>query len=251
MIGYPLGLPAKIAGGAVVRDNSARDFFLSNLDTYAGNSGSAVFNANTLTVEGVLVAGEDDFVDTGGCLRSNRCPDMACSGEIVTRSTQFVHLVPPLSRAPKYEVYLGSCGNLTLLGSTTETAWSVENLDQGVKYCWQIVARNDCGSSPGPVWSFTTAPPGEKPFRRGDVRVDDTLNITDPIAILDYLFLGAAAPPCLKSADTDDDGLIRLTDAVFLLRFLFLAGPPPLPPSAACGLDTTPDALPCDASGCH
>lgn len=249
VIGHPLGLPAKIAGGAAVRDNSAADFFLANLDTYGGNSGSAVFNANTLTVEGILIAGEEDFVQEGDCLRSKQCFDADCSGEAVTRPTQFVHLVPPLSDSVQYEVYLGACGSLTLLGTTSETSWQAENLDRGVKYCWQIVARSDCGSSPGPVWSFTTASV-EKPFRRGDVRVDDLINITDPIATLNFLFLGGEAPPCLKSADADDDGVLVLTDAVYLLRFLFLAGPAPLPPSA-CGTDPTADTLSCDAAGCQ
>ncbi len=59
--------------------------------------------------------------------------------------------------------------------------------------------------------------PGYAPFRRGDVNGDRTADISDPIAILDWLFLGAAPPPA---------------------------------PAARCGRDPTPDPLRC-LSGCE
>ncbi len=95
--GHPAGLPLKYAGGATVRSNSAGAYFESNLDTYGGNSGSPVIDANTGTVEGVLVRGNTDFVYDSArrCYVSNRCADTGCPGwEDVTRTTQFASLVP-------------------------------------------------------------------------------------------------------------------------------------------------------------
>jgi V8-like Glu-specific endopeptidase len=90
VIGHPVGLPLIYADGAKVRDDSEPDYFVANLDTYGGNSGSMVVNASTHEVEGVLVRGETDFVDTDdGCQRSNVCPDTGCRGEDVTRITVF------------------------------------------------------------------------------------------------------------------------------------------------------------------
>ena len=83
VMGYPSGIPLKIAGGARVRSTRG-NFFVANLDTYGGNSGSAVFNATTGLVEGILVRGEADFVSRGGCRVSNRCADDQCRGEDVT-----------------------------------------------------------------------------------------------------------------------------------------------------------------------
>ncbi|MFE7630190.1 trypsin-like serine peptidase [Kocuria sp. NPDC057446] len=94
VIGHPSGLPKKIAGGAVVRDNSPRRFFVANLDTYGGNSGSPVFDSATHVLEGILVRGETDYVQVGACLRSNVCPADGCRGEDVTRATEFAELVP-------------------------------------------------------------------------------------------------------------------------------------------------------------
>jgi V8-like Glu-specific endopeptidase len=85
VIGHPAGLPTKIAGGANVRDSSKPGFFVANLDTYGGNSGSAVFNAETGLVEGILVRGEQDYVYNGSCRVSNKCPNDGCRGEDVTK----------------------------------------------------------------------------------------------------------------------------------------------------------------------
>lgn len=89
VIGHPVGLPLKIAGGAFVRDNSNTDYFVANLDTYGGNSGSPVFNGTTHKVEGILVRGEVDFKSQGQCNVSHPCPNTGCRGEDVTRVSQF------------------------------------------------------------------------------------------------------------------------------------------------------------------
>jgi len=93
VIGHPCGLPLKQAGNAVVRSNSKETHMVCNLDTYGGNSGSAVFNNKTHEAEGILVRGEKDFVPVGNCNRSNVCPTTGCRGEDVTRTTQFAHLL--------------------------------------------------------------------------------------------------------------------------------------------------------------
>lgn len=88
VIGHPSGLPTKIADGANVRSLNAK-YFVANLDTFGGNSGSAVFNVRTGEVEGILVRGENDYVmdPKSGCQVSNRCQDNACRGEDVTYIT--------------------------------------------------------------------------------------------------------------------------------------------------------------------
>lgn len=86
--GHPVGLPLKIAGGASVRTSSETGYFVANLDTFGGNSGSAVFNLRTMQVEGILVRGETDFEATNdGCVKSVVCANDKCRGEDVTRVT--------------------------------------------------------------------------------------------------------------------------------------------------------------------
>ncbi len=58
VIGNPSGIPTKVAAGANVRINSSENSFKANLDSFIGNSGSAVFNADSGVIEGVLTGGE-------------------------------------------------------------------------------------------------------------------------------------------------------------------------------------------------
>jgi hypothetical protein len=82
-----------VAGGASVRRHD-NGFFIANLDTYGGNSGSAVFNEKTGEVEGILVRGETDFIYKGSCRVSNVCTDTGCRGEDVTRMSELLSLLP-------------------------------------------------------------------------------------------------------------------------------------------------------------
>lgn len=93
VIGHPSGLPTKISDGANVRklDNN---YFQANLDTYGGNSGSAVFNSTTGLIEGILVRGENDYVFEDGCRVSNRCADGECRGEDITNIQTLAKLIP-------------------------------------------------------------------------------------------------------------------------------------------------------------
>ncbi|MBT4791222.1 MAG: trypsin-like peptidase domain-containing protein [Halobacteriovoraceae bacterium] len=89
VFGYPTGLPLKVAKGGKVRRNGAKHFFVTNLDTFGGNSGSPVVDLKSLEVEGILIRGEDDYItDTRqDCKRVKQCSPNSCEGETVTRIT--------------------------------------------------------------------------------------------------------------------------------------------------------------------
>ncbi|MCA9438984.1 MAG: trypsin-like peptidase domain-containing protein, partial [Candidatus Omnitrophica bacterium] len=144
MIGYPSGLPAKIAGGAHVRSNTESAYFVANTDSSGGNSGSVVLNAETLKVEGILVRGEIDFENVGGCRASKECPDDGCRGEDVTRISEVSGLIPFLER---YDVYFGECGHLEFVGTSEDTSWPINCLKENTSYCWRVDAVNDCSTT--------------------------------------------------------------------------------------------------------
>ena len=93
-----------------------------------------------------------------------------------------------------------------------------------------------------------SGPPADLPFHRGDADGDGALNLTDGVFVLNYLFLGGPAPPCMDAADANDDGQINIADGIYVLNFLFIGGPePPRPGPVAkpCGTDPTADPLGC------
>ena len=94
VIGHPSGLPTKIADGAKVSSRSGK-YFSAHLDTYGGNSGSAVFNANSGAIEGILVRGARDYVydSAQGCMASNVLGQTEGKGEDVTYITNIPELM--------------------------------------------------------------------------------------------------------------------------------------------------------------
>lgn len=99
--GHPTGLPLKVAAGATIIKNDIYGSELTtDLDTFAGNSGSPVLNEEDEVI-GILVAGEIDYVFDMDkmCYRVNMCkgqgkscdqlsfPPLGAMGEKVTKIT--------------------------------------------------------------------------------------------------------------------------------------------------------------------
>ena len=90
-------------------------------------------------------------------------------------------------------------------------------------------------------------------FVRGDGNSDGSINLTDGVIPLLYLFSGGDAPSCVDAADTNDTGAIEITDAIIIFSWLFSGGAAPAPPTpsgagyttADCGVDETEDGADC------
>ncbi len=64
-------------------------------------------------------------------------------------------------------------------------------------------------------------------YIRGDVNVDEQVDLSDVVALLGYLYLGHAPPVCLPTADIDSSTEYDITDPIYLLSYLYLGGPAP------------------------
>ncbi|MGE5342185.1 MAG: trypsin-like serine peptidase [Candidatus Omnitrophota bacterium] len=90
VIGYPVGLPLKVAPGGCVHD-IADAWFTSDLDIYSGNSGSPIFDSQTHEVIGIVVRGDNrDFRWTGNGWLSviYPNPDIHSKGAQCTKITE-------------------------------------------------------------------------------------------------------------------------------------------------------------------
>ena len=81
-------------------------------------------------------------------------------------------------------------------------------------------------------------------FFRGDPNHDGTLDISDPLYILAFLFRNTEeVSRCHETMDFNNDGVLNIADPLSGLRFLFGGGnalTDPGPPSDECGPDTDP-----------
>jgi plastocyanin len=82
-------------------------------------------------------------------------------------------------------------------------------------------------------------------FVRGDTNGDGAVDISDAVATLAHLFLGAPRRPCDDALDANDDGVLNIADPISTLSFLFVGGPEPPDPHPFRGADRTGDDLLC------
>jgi hypothetical protein len=113
----------------------------------------------------------------------------------------------------------------------------------------QSVARSpDCDSTA--VWKLATTDlvtPGTEnmlpmmeldEFRRADHDGSGLVDLTDPLNVLGFLFLGQTPPICLDASDADNSGALDLSDALNTLGFLFIGSVAiPDPGPVNCGPD--------------
>jgi len=86
------------------------------------------------------------------------------------------------------------------------------------------------------------------PFIRGDCNFNERVNIADAAAMVGTMFLGEFPAPCFDACDADDNGALNVSDPVYLLNYLFVFGEEPPAPFPTPGDDPTDDD-PLDCSG--
>jgi len=91
LIGHPMGLPSKIADGGFVQ--SVGNTISASVDALAANSGSVILNSETGLAEGILVAGEVDFIFQNGCRVEAKC-GANCNGEVITPISKLLSYIP-------------------------------------------------------------------------------------------------------------------------------------------------------------
>ena len=115
IIGHPSGLPKKIAANGEFLIKESSHIFRTSVDSYKGNSGSPVFNTESIfsgkaELEGILVNGNTDFIRKNDCLVENYCNANSTSRECSMQGegvTDIRYIIDRLgSRAGNYFSYL-------------------------------------------------------------------------------------------------------------------------------------------------
>lgn len=101
--------------------------------------------------------------------------------------------------AAGYDVQLGPSLPPPYVGSTAGTVYSTP-LVPGTKYYWRTIAKNTSGTSPSPIWSFTTSPADG---------IAPSCVITAPTA--NATFTTNASSITLSGTCTDNTGVTQVT----------------------------------------
>jgi hypothetical protein len=71
----------------------------------------------------------------------------------------------------------------------------------------------------------------------GDANADQTVNVSDAVYIVNYVFIGGNAPDPLEAGDGNCDSTVNISDAVWIINYVFIGGNPPCDTNG----DGTPD----------
>ena len=162
VIGASSHIPFKIDSGGLVRTtrSSTLDYFVTNSDVFAGNSGSAVYELSDSTVAGIVVTGDrNDYRANGSCNVVNVCTETTCA---VPRATYVRRAIESLCAvAPQQKV----CRSLRPL----KLYW---NLGAGDNYSTSTAAGDDSAIAAdynfirAEAYVFSTPQPGTVPLQQ-------------------------------------------------------------------------------------
>ncbi|MDF1544956.1 MAG: dockerin type I repeat-containing protein, partial [bacterium] len=89
--------------------------------------------------------------------------------------------------------------------------------------------RHDCNASLDLSFVVTGGAPDTCDNQYpGDVNNDGTIGINDITYLVNWLYMGGAAPPVMANADPNGDCCIDIDDIVYLIDFVYKGGPPPV-----------------------
>lgn len=74
------------------------------------------------------------------------------------------------------------------------------------------------------------------PYVCGNANGDASVNVSDAVYIINYVFVGGTAPDPLEAANANCDSSVNVSDAVYIINFVFVGG------NAPC--DTDADGVP-------
>jgi hypothetical protein len=105
----------------------------------------------------------------------------------------------------------------------------IQGISSGAYSAWSSVGQSVTGNMQGGkyvlmggFWSAFTY------FVSGDANNDETVDVSDVVYLINYLFIKGPPPVALPSGDANCDGGIDISDVVYLINYLFIHGPAPV-----------------------
>lgn len=128
----------------------------------------------------------------------------------------------------EYARDLGFTNTVTTVSNITDTTYVPPiPLANGVWF-WHVSATNSQGyTSQYQGDPFILTVDTTQMAYRGDANGDGTINVSDAVYIINYVFVGGAAPNPMIAGDPNCDTAVNVSDAVYLINYIFVGGPAP------------------------
>jgi hypothetical protein len=115
---------------------------------------------------------------------------------------------------------------------------SAENVPSTLRYSWYLLALLAVAAPPLIAQSPedpTGGGTGPTLERAGNCNGDGSLDVADPVFMIDFLFHGGTPPTCKARCDFEQDGTLDLSDVIAFFEFMLRGGSPPAPlPEGIC-----------------
>lgn len=207
--GSTVTIPANNKDSAAVliyiKNTIPLDTFLLSL-VYTADSGTADLEYKSVSFEGTR---GEDF--DGAVLRASAPASDKIALEFMPYMTTASEPLPP-GDGPVAKLWFKATGSGTVRFDTvTLVGYEFGVTTRYADYLPEFV--------PFRVWAA----------RRGDADDDASLNISDAVYIVEYIFKGGPPPASEYQGDANADGVLNIADAVYLITYIFKGGPPPPP----------------------
>jgi len=135
-----------------------------------------------------------------------------------------------------YNLHRGTVypGALPLIASNlADSSYKDQGLVNGVTYYYQLTAVDQSSNESSPTEVICSKP---LTYIAGDFNGDQTPDVVDVVAMVNYLFKGAEGHEPLEAGNVNGDEEVTISDAVYLINYLFKDGTDPC-------ICTIPDGL--------
>jgi subtilisin family serine protease len=135
---------------------------------------------------------------------------------VYNQAALHANLAVLFTRGVTYDLYLWSGNPAAKPATPTASCLLTPSYDPGTVQCteinyWCVVAKNPCGQTQGPDWSFTT-------FRRpGDTNSDGYVDVVDLLSLVYSFGLCSGDPGFDVTCDFNDDGCVDTVDLLTLV----------------------------------
>jgi len=161
----------------------------------------------------------------------------AAQDTFVVSYEEIGNLVPANDTLISFQIILTEAGVIsyqykeTGVGGAETTALVGTSYGQDCEYKNYFNQFQTLTNQPHDNLAVEFRPNFEFSFIIGDANADGSVNVSDAVYLINYVFTGGPSPLPLESGEVNCDGSVNVSDAVYIINYVFLGGHNPGDPN--------------------